>query len=185
MVSNIDILYITGLYPPPETANGIRAYYFVRELVESGFNTIVVETVSRSDPSVGGFFGEKVIRMRLRSYSTFNRIYDFLYKLMFVRRTLKRLYSKKKPTAIIASWPSHEAILLGGYLSNELKVPLIVDIQDLSDYYSEMTGKPRAAMFSLIYRRIYEVIRRADVVITVTEPFKYIPFKYILEKRVS
>ena len=35
-------------------------------------------------------------------------------------------------------------------------------------------------MFSSIYRRIYEVIWRADVVITVTEPFKY-----ILEKRVS
>jgi hypothetical protein len=97
-----------------------------------------------------------------------------------VRNRVKKIISEEKLDLVIATWPSHEAILLGGYLSNELKVPLIVDIQDLSDYYSEMTGKPRAAMFSPIYRRIYEVIRRADVVITVTEPFKY-----ILEKRVS
>jgi hypothetical protein len=82
----LKLLYITGLYPPPETANGIRAYYFVRELVRSGFEVIVLETVSRAHPSVGGFFGERVIRLPLRSRNTLARMYDILYKVFFCEK---------------------------------------------------------------------------------------------------
>lgn len=60
-------------YPPPENANGIRAFYFVRELINEGFNVVVVETVSKSNTYVGGFFGERVIRIPLRSERIINR----------------------------------------------------------------------------------------------------------------
>ncbi len=168
------LLYITGLYPPPETANGIRAYYFVRELVRSGFEVIVLETVSRADPSVRGFFGERVIRLPLRSRSALARMYDMLYKVFLVRDRLKGILSRGKPDLVIATWPSHEAIVLGGLLSRDLRAPLVADIQDLSDYYSEMSGRKISVALAPLYRLIYEVIARADRVVTVTEPFRKI-----------
>jgi hypothetical protein len=88
----LKLLYITGLYPPPETANGIRTYYFVRELVRSGFEVIVLETVSRAHPSVVGFFGERVIRLPLRSRGALARMYDMLYKVFLVRDRLRGYY---------------------------------------------------------------------------------------------
>lgn len=175
------IIYFTGLYPPPESANGIRAYYFVRDLVRSGYSVVVVETVSRSDPSVGGFFGERVIRLPLVSSDALSRAADLLYKYFFLRDYLARLARLYRPSVVIASWPSHESIVLGGYLAGLLGIPIIVDIQDLSDYYSLMVDNKlyRKPLF-LLYRKIYKVIEDADAIVTVTEPFKR-----ILEVRTS
>jgi hypothetical protein len=88
----LKLLYITGLYPPPETANGIRAYYFVRELVRSGFEVIVLETVSRAHSLGGGFFGERVIRLPLSAHA---RMYDMLYKVFLVRDRLRGYYLRR------------------------------------------------------------------------------------------
>lgn len=170
----LKLLYITGLYPPPETANGIRAYYFVRELVRSGYDVTVLETVSRADPSVGGFFGERVIRLPLRSRSTLARMYDILYKVFFVRDRVKEMLSEEKLDLVVATWPSHEAIVLGGLLSRDLRIPLVVDIQDLSDYYSEIGSRSTPIALMSLYRWIYGIIGRADKIVTVTEPFRKI-----------
>ena len=166
------VLYLTGFYPPPETANGIRAFYFVRELVNEGFDVVVVETVSRSNVDVGGFFGEKVVRIPLKSKGVIKRSFDILYKVLAVGKALSKLCMRYKPDIIIASWPSHDAMLLGGRLSEELKIPLVVDVQDLSDYYSMMTDKYSVILRSLLYDKIYDIIDRATNIATVTEPFK-------------
>jgi len=170
----LKLLYITGLYPPPETANGIRAYYFVRELVRSGYDVTVLETVSRAHPSVRGFFGERVIRLPLRSRSILARMYDILYKAFFVRNRVKEIISEEKLDLVVATWPSHEAIVLGGLLSKDLGVPLVVDIQDLSDYYSEIGSRNTLIALMPLYKWIYGIIGRADKIVTVTEPFRKI-----------
>jgi len=91
----LKLLYITGLYLPPETANGIRAYYFVRELVRSGFEVIVLETVSRAHSSGEEFFGERVIRLPLRSHGAHARMYDMLYKIFLIRNRLRGYYLRR------------------------------------------------------------------------------------------
>ncbi|MEM4970748.1 MAG: glycosyltransferase [Sulfolobales archaeon] len=168
------ILYITGLYPPPETANGIRAFYFVRELMRSGYDVTVLETVSRADPSVGGFFGEKVIRIPLRSRRRLFRAGDIIYKVFFMRRIIKNMFPRDKPEIIVATWPSHEAIVLGGLLSKDLGASLVVDIQDLSDYYSEINDGILSKAIDPLYRFIYDIISKAEKIVTVTEPFRKI-----------
>ena len=174
------VLYLTGFYPPPENANGIRAFYFVRELINEGFNVVVVETVSKSNTYVGGFFGERVIRIPLRSERIINRSFDILYKVLAVGRTLNKLCMKYKPDVVVASWPSHDSMLLGGKLFRELKIPLLVDVQDLSDYYSRMAEKYSLMFRQLLYDRIYDIICQANNVVTVTEPFRK-----VLELRVN
>ena len=179
------VLYLTGFYPPPETANGIRAFYFVRELVNEGFDVVVVETVSRSNVDVDGFFGEKVIRIPLKSKGVIKRSFDILYKVLAVRKALSNLCMRYKPDIIIASWPSHDAMLLGSELSEELKIPLVVDIQDLSDYYSMIAEKYSLIFRQLLYNKIYGIISQANSIVTVTEPFKKILELRINRKDVS
>jgi glycosyltransferase involved in cell wall biosynthesis len=75
---------------------------------------------------------------------------------------------------VVATWPSHEAIVLGGLLSRDLGIPLVVDIQDLSDYYSEIGSRNIHIALMTLYRWIYGMIGRADKIVTVTEPFRKI-----------
>jgi len=136
---------------------------------------LVVETVSRS-PGSGGFHGELVVRIPHANGSSVGRALDLLGKLYVFRKRIGEIASRFGPDVIVATWPSHEAVLLGGHLSRVLGVPLVVDIQDLSDYYRGLD--PRGPLDSILevvlYRRIYGVVAGAEKVITVTEPFKKI-----------
>lgn len=177
----IRIMYLTGLYPPPETANGIRAYYFVRELRRRNHEVLVVETVSRN-PLHKGFHGELVIRIPYKERGILFRAWDLIKKRFIVSNNIERIALKFNPELVISTWPSHEAMLIGGYVSERLKVPLIVDIQDLSDYYRGLEDKTFLDIFLAIdlYPKIYDIIRRARKIVTVTEPFKL-----VLERRVK
>ena len=166
------VLYLTGFYPPPETANGVRAFYFVRELINEGFDVIVVETTSRSNMYVDGFFGEKVIRIPLKGRKVIRRSLDILYKVLVIGNALSKLCIEYRPDVIVASWPSHDAMLLGGRLSRRFRIPLVVDVQDLSDYYSMMTDKYSIMLRRPLYNEIYDIISKASNIVTVTEPFK-------------
>lgn len=178
------ILYITGLYPPPETANGIRAYYFVREMIRSSFDVFVIETVSRARSDVGGFFGEKVVRLHTHSNSNILRAVDLFYKARSTTKNLVKIVTKYNPDLVISTWPSHDSMLLGKIISEKIKSPLVVDIQDLSDYFLSLRPEIYYKIFSAVYYnifdKIYEIIADADKIITVTEPFKW-----ILEKRIG
>lgn len=136
---------------------------------------MVIEMTSRA-PNSGAYFGEKVIRF---SYPTnlIARPVDIFKKTYIYERIIRSAIKKcLRPDVIISSWPTHDAVLLGYRLSRSLKVPLVLDIQDLADYYRGMLGKSfiDPLMGLLVFEKIYKAMSTARKIVTVTEPFKRI-----------
>ncbi len=67
----MDIIFLTGFYPPPENANGVRIYYFVRELRRRGYSVTVIRLYPRilSSSIEKGSHGEVIINFKVNRYS--------------------------------------------------------------------------------------------------------------------
>lgn len=162
------VYFFTGLYPPPETANGVRIYYFVRELRRRGCDVVVFQLTPRTGGSSIrlGDHGEIVIS--LPKVSGFSRYLGILRSRLFeitLRSSIRR--GSRKPI-IVSSWPPFEAADIGYRVAEHLGSHFVVDIRDLADLY--LSGDPINRLSRILYRSQYKLFRRASLIIATTEP---------------
>lgn len=162
------VYFFTGLYPPPETANGVRIYYFVRELRRRGYDVVVFQLTPRTSGSSirPGDHGEIVMSFpRISSFSIYLGILRSRLFEMTLRSSLGR--GSRKPI-IVSSWPPFESVDIGYKVAERLGSHFVVDIRDLADLY--LGGDPINRLSRILYRSQYKLFRRASLVIATTEP---------------
>jgi len=168
------IVIITGHYPPPFTANAIRAYYMARSLRKQGFDVIVIPLLSSWCGSRIGEFNEKIIspfvsvKSELKRPSVLQRLQDFIIKQK-KRSKLLSVLRDHNPSTIIATLPPVEAIPIAFYIAKRLKIPLITDVQDLADDYRIMERPYLYPLIRYYFKKVYKAISEAELVLATTE----------------
>ena len=148
----------------------------VKTLKQQGFEVMVIPLLGTKNSK--GFFGEKV-------YSPINVYYamtPFYERLSIVKRLLDLLnkhirlkdkilskIAEFKADTIIATMPPIEAIPIASYVAKKLKLRLIVDVQDLADDYRVLERPWLAPAIRMYFKKIYKVLKHADLVTTTTE----------------
>lgn len=162
------VYFFTGLYPPPETANGVRIYYFVRELRRRGYDVVVFQLTPRTSGSSirPGDHGEIV--MSFPRISSFSRYLGILRSRLFEMTLRSSLGRGSRKPIIVSSWPPFESVDIGYKVAERLGSHFVVDIRDLADLY--LGGDPINRLSRILYRSQYKLFRRASLVIATTEP---------------
>ena len=169
------IIFLTGFYPPPENANGVRIHYFVRELRRRGYNVTVIKLYPRilSRPIERGSYGETIINLKLKRYTgLIDRIRDLASVVLsqHIDGILENIKSQR-PSLVIASVPPIEATYLGYRVSINLGIPLAIDVRDLIEFHRG-DGFIRAIYRTYSMKKIHRIYREADLVVTTTEAQK-------------
>ncbi|MEM4970173.1 MAG: glycosyltransferase [Sulfolobales archaeon] len=171
----MSIVFLTGFYPPPETANGVRIYYFVKELRRRGYSVTVIRMYPRIISSFveRGGYGETIINLRSSRYAgLIGRIADLADGVLSpqIDRILE-IIKTQGPSLVIASVPPIEAAYLGYRISMNLGTPLAIDVRDLIEFYRG-DGFIRTIYRSYSMKKIHKIYREADLVTTTTEAQK-------------
>jgi glycosyltransferase involved in cell wall biosynthesis len=168
----LNIIYIVGFYPPPETANGIRNYYFVGELRRRGHNVTVIQVTPRVGGGIRiGDHGELVINYPTIGSGSLGRILTFLRNIYMLRPAVSSYAEKVKPSLVISAHPPVDAVYLGHWLSRSLGVPFVIDVHDLIELHVS-GGLFRRFSRSIYYRGLGDIYAEADLLIAVTEAQK-------------
>lgn len=171
------VAILTGHYPPPFTANAVRAYYMVKALRKYGYDVIVIPLISSWSGRRIGFFGEEVIppytnvRSELERPSLFNRMRDLLIKQKDVNKLLD-LINRYRISRIIGTLPPIEAIPIASYIAEELNIPLVADVQDLAEDYRIMERPYLYPFIRYYFRSVYSAMSKAELLLVTTEYMK-------------
>jgi len=178
---------LTGFYPPPYNANSVRAMYMVKALKQQEFEVIVIPLLGTRNEK--GFFGEKVYSpINMHCTTTFfykrlsiaKRLLDLLNKHIRLKDKILNKIAEFKTDAIVATIPPIEAVPIAFYAAEKLKLRLVIDVQDLADDYRVLERPWLAPAIRTYFKKIYGILKHADIVITTTEFMAK-----ELEKRVS
>ena len=171
------ILLLTGHYPPPFNAGAVRAYYMVQALRSHGHYVAVVPLVHTRNRE--GFFGEKVVVVGslvsregegvYRRPPLYLRVIDLAYKHLWVRGRLASVVEEFSPGVVVATLPPVEAPPLGLKICRRCGCMFVVDVQDLADDYRVMERPWLSPVIKLYFRRVYDAIRKAGLVLSTTE----------------
>jgi len=175
----MNIIYIVGLYPPPETANGIRNYYFVGELRRRGHNVTVIQITPRAGNGARvGDHGELVVSYPTIGSRSLGRILTFLRNIYMLKPVVSNYAERIKPSLVISAYPPVDAVYLGHRLSRTLGIPFVVDVHDLTEFHVEKRLLKKLSR-SIYYRGLNNAYAGADLLITTTEAQKIVLEKII------
>ena len=175
-VGTMRISLLTGFYPPPYNANSVRAMYMVKALKRKGFEVMVIPLLGTRNEK--GFFGEKIhspinihcaTAIFYERLSIARRLLDLLNKHVRLKDKILNKIAEFKADAIIATIPPVEAVPIASFVAEKLKLRLVIDVQDLADDYRVLERPWLAPAIRIYFKRIYKILKHADVVITTTE----------------
>lgn len=165
---------LTGHYPPPFTANAVRAYYMVKALRKHGYDVVVIPLVSSWSGCRVGFFGEEVVslyasvRSELERPPLLSRLRNLLSKQKKVDEFVD-VANKYFVSEVIGTLPPVEAIPIASYISEKLDSPLIADVQDLAEDYRIMERPYMYPFIRYYFRGVYSAMSKAKLVSVTTE----------------
>ena len=169
------ITLITGHYPPPYTANGIRAMYMVKALISKNFDVRVIQLLSLNNTKQirEGFYGETVfipyrnLPKQVEKPHILNRILDLAKK-----RNIEDIFfylREFEPDIVIGTLPPIEGIPIALRVAQKYNAKLIADIQDLSDEYKILEKPYLAPLVRLLFRKVYKTLKKSDIIVATTE----------------
>lgn len=168
------VAVLTGHYPPPFTANAVRAYYMVKALRKHGYDVVVIPLVSSWSGRRAGFFGEEVVSLYASVESELERppLFDRLRNLLSKQKKVDEfvdLTNKYGVSWVVGTLPPVEAIPIASYIAEKLGIPLITDVQDSAEDYRIMERPYLYPLIRYYFRRVYSAISKAKLVSVTTE----------------
>ena len=157
------LIILTTHYPPPFSGASVRAWHLTKFISRLEYiDKILIVELSRRTMLPMKFFNLESIFtardgiLRLVRLAGINDLGCFLRGV--------------KPQAVIATNPPSIAINIAVKLYSKTNVPIICDIQDVTDEYKiSFSNKLYARLYRAHYSRLYKNLRKCSRVYTVTE----------------
>ena len=153
---------LTTHYPPPFSGASVRAWNIVKLLSKlKELDRIFIIELSRNSMIPGQYFNKEYV------YTAKDR----LLRILRVMGLNDLGYLKQvKPLAVIATLPPSLAIKIGIKTYHKLGIPILCDVQDVTDEYKiGFTNKLYSTIYKSYYATIYKALSLCDSVYAVTE----------------
>lgn len=161
------IIILTTHFPPPFSGAAVRVWHIVKLLSKfENIDKIFIVELSRNSMLPGNYFGKEKCLTAKDSLLHFIRIIG-INDITFLK--------KIKPSLVISTLPPSTAIKLSLKIYRGVKIPVICDIQDITDEYKlAFSNKFLGILYRTYYANIYKALNNCARIYTVTEAMAHV-----------